>query len=83
MLHENLYGGPRNGDKDDKAHPPIHPVKVAGEKDFESPMELKIYDLICRHFLASLSKDAIGNKTSVEISVGEELFSTAGLNIDK
>ena len=22
-----MYGGPRNGNKDDKAHPPIHPVK--------------------------------------------------------
>ena len=26
------WGGPRNGTQDDKAHPPIHPVKVAHKK---------------------------------------------------
>ena len=29
-----LWVGPRKGTKDDKAHPPIHPVKLASE--FES-----------------------------------------------
>lgn len=24
-----MWGGPKNGKQDDKAHPPIHPVKVA------------------------------------------------------
>lgn len=33
--YENqLFMGPRKGNKDDKAHPPIHPVKLATE--FES-----------------------------------------------
>jgi DNA topoisomerase-3 len=26
---EKLWVGPRKGNKDDKAHPPIHPVKLA------------------------------------------------------
>jgi len=26
-METNLWGGPRNGTLDDKAHPPIHPVK--------------------------------------------------------
>ena len=25
----DMWGGPKNGKLDDKAHPPIHPVKIA------------------------------------------------------
>ena len=53
-----LYGGPRNGKKDDKAHPPIHPVKLARRHEL-SPEEWRIYELVARHFLATLSKDAV------------------------
>ena len=53
------YGGPRNGNKDDKAHPPIHPVKNA-DRDRLSGDEWRIYELLSRHFLATLSKDAVG-----------------------
>ena len=28
-----IWGGPRKGQKDDKAHPPIHPVKLASKKE--------------------------------------------------
>ncbi len=35
-----LFGGPREGNKDDKAHPPIYPVKLASKKDFEKKEEL-------------------------------------------
>ena len=28
-----LWGGPKNGKLDDKAHPPIHPVKNAKKED--------------------------------------------------
>ena len=55
------WAGPRNGVKDDKAHPPIHPVKSpTASSDLENPNEEKIFDLILRHFLASVSKDAVG-----------------------
>jgi len=91
MLNEKLYGGPRNGNKDDKAHPPIHPVKVASayefsefkEKDkYKSEDHWRIYDLVVRHFLASLSRDAVGNQTHIEVTLADEVFSANGLKIE-
>lgn len=29
LISGEMWSGPRNGDLDDKAHPPIHPVKLA------------------------------------------------------
>ncbi len=57
---KGFYGPPKKGKLDDKAHPPIHPVKNANQKSLDGP-EWRIYELICKHFLACLSKDAIGN----------------------
>ncbi|XP_063700481.1 DNA topoisomerase 3-alpha [Culicoides brevitarsis] len=67
---------PRNGKKSDQAHPPIHPLKVA---DGLSGDEKKVYDLIARHFLACLSKDAQGSETVVTIKIADEEFSASGL----
>ena len=36
---KKLFKGPRKGSKDDKAHPPIHPVKLAEAEDFKTPTE--------------------------------------------
>ena len=76
-----LWGGPRKGQHDDKAHPPIHPVKFAGKEELQSIAEVKIYDLIIRHFLASVARDAVGEETNVEVSMGDELFTASGLHI--
>lgn len=70
--NQKLWVGPRKGTKDDKAHPPIHPVKFAHE--FESPEHEKIYDLLTRHFLATMTRNAEGNETTVEVSIGDEEF---------
>jgi len=61
----HMWSGPRNGKSDDKAHPPIHPVK-GGTKNDMSFDEWRVYELITRHFLAAMSKDAVGLKTTVE-----------------
>jgi DNA topoisomerase-3 len=60
LINDKMWGGPSNGNKDDKAHPPIHPVKLARDSDFENPTEAKIYEFVTRHFLACVSKDAVG-----------------------
>lgn len=36
MLNGDMWQGPRQGNKDDQAHPPIHPVKLARENELES-----------------------------------------------
>jgi DNA topoisomerase-3 len=75
-VKSGLFSGPRKGKFDDKAHPPIHPVRMAGDL---TPREFKVYELISRSFLASVSKDAKGESKEVTIRVGKEQFSLKGL----
>lgn len=76
-----LWGGAKKATKDDKAHPPIHPVKLAGDEDFTTNEESRVYDLILRHFLASVSRDAVGSKAIVEVDLNEETFTASGLKV--
>lgn len=69
---------PRNGKKTDNAHPPIHPTKPGTGL---TGREAQIYELITRHFLACVSKDAIGNETNITINMNGEEFTTSGLII--
>ncbi|PIK49098.1 putative DNA topoisomerase 3-alpha [Apostichopus japonicus] len=69
---------PRQGNKTDQAHPPIHPTKYAGNLQGN---EQKVYELIVRHFLACCSQDAQGQETVVEINIANEGFSVHGLII--
>jgi DNA topoisomerase-3 len=50
---------------------------VKGQENV-SDEEYKIYDLVSRHFLACVSKNAIGNETVVKVAVAEEEFTTKG-----
>jgi DNA topoisomerase-3 len=74
-----MFGPPRKGNQDDKAHPPIHPVKNAEKANFEEDNEWKIYEILARHFLATLSKNAIGDQTDVEVKIADEIFNCKGL----
>ncbi len=77
-----MWGGPKNGKQDDKAHPPIHPVKHAAKEDMSTD-EWRVYELICRHFLATISKDAVGSETKVDVALGQEMFTAKGLIIEE
>ncbi|KAK7081074.1 DNA topoisomerase 3-alpha [Halocaridina rubra] len=61
---------PRQGKKSDQAHPPIHPTKYINNLQSD---EKKLYEFIVRHFLACVSKDALGQETIVEIDIAGEL----------
>ncbi|XP_047024489.1 DNA topoisomerase 3-alpha [Helicoverpa zea] len=69
---------PRQGNKSDKAHPPIHPTKYSNSL---SGNEARLYEFIVRSFLACCSKDAQGSETTVSIEVANEKFSASGLMI--
>ncbi|XP_033096293.1 DNA topoisomerase 3-alpha-like [Anneissia japonica] len=69
---------PRRGKNTDNAHPPIHPTKYTGTLQGN---DQRIYELICRHFLACCSQDAQGKETTVEIEIAQESFSAQGLMI--
>ncbi|XP_055594004.1 DNA topoisomerase 3-alpha [Uranotaenia lowii] len=67
---------PRNGKKSDQAHPPIHPTKFVNNLNGD---ERKVYELIVRHFLACVSRDAVGAETIVNAILAEEEFTASGL----
>ncbi|KAI5757530.1 TOP3A [Gulo gulo luscus] len=69
---------PRNGNKSDQAHPPIHPTKYTGNLQGD---EQRLYEFIVRHFLACCSQDAQGQETTVEIDIAQERFVAHGLMI--
>jgi DNA topoisomerase-3 len=45
--------------------------------------EWRVYELVARHFLACISKDAVGAETKVDVSLGAELFTAKGLIIEE
>ncbi|KAL9936553.1 hypothetical protein V8E36_004621 [Tilletia maclaganii] len=72
------YERPRNGRKNDNAHPPIHPTAHANDLVGD---DKRVYEYVTRRFMASCSKDAQGSTTTVEIEIAEEHFSASGLII--
>ncbi|MCX8169349.1 MAG: DNA topoisomerase [Candidatus Methanomethylicia archaeon] len=75
---------PTRGEKDDKAHPPIHPTKSATREEIIGKFGIKgwqIYDLVVRHFLATLSKEAKIHSVKVGLDIGGEVFVLRGQTI--
>ena len=81
-LLQSTYTRPRAGSHDDKAHPPIHPLKSLARDDTNDE-KYKFYELIARHFLAVCSPDAIGAETLLHVKLGEERFSARGLCVQE
>ncbi|XP_037933169.1 DNA topoisomerase 3-beta [Teleopsis dalmanni] len=78
LLNINL---PRKG-KDVGDHPPITPMKLANKGNFEKDT-WRVYDFICRHFLATISQDLKYRQTCVKLKVSTETFTcTANALID-
>lgn len=72
---------PTRGEKDDKAHPPIHPTKSATREEIMAKYGRRgwqIYDLIVRHFLATLSREAEIQSIKVTLDIGGEEFILRG-----
>ncbi len=68
---------PSRGRKVSKDHPPIYPVSVAGREELKKD-EWRIYELIVRRFLATLSPNAVWITRSAEIVSKEEVFKAFG-----
>ncbi|TFY54110.1 hypothetical protein EVJ58_g9055 [Rhodofomes roseus] len=77
-LQNGGFNRPRQGRKDDKAHPPIHPTAHAGNLVGD---EKRVYEYITRRFLACCSMDALGWETTVELLYGDEEFYATGLRV--
>ena len=80
-LESGGFSRPRNGNKNDKAHPPIHPTAHAPSL---SGSEKRVYDFVTRRFLASCSKDAKGkNTTAIAEMAGESFKATGSILLEK
>ncbi|BGP25078.1 DNA topoisomerase [Rhodotorula toruloides] len=78
LLDNDGFERPRNGKKNDKAHPPIHPTQHVNNLTGD---DKRVYDLVVRRFLACCSKNAKGLETTCEIDIAGEVFSAKGLVI--
>jgi DNA topoisomerase-1 len=68
---------PTRGKKMSTDHPPIHPTEVPDASQLR-PGEWRLFDLVARRFLATLSDSAVGENTRVFINLGEEIFTLKG-----
>jgi len=59
-------------------HPPITPCKVANPNSFNSSQDWRLYELIARHFLASVSPDVKFCTRTVTFAIGEDSFTVTG-----
>ena len=75
-LQNGGFATPRQGKKNDKAHPPIHPTAHAGNLAGD---DKRVYEFITRRFLACCSKDAEGWEKIVDVVCGGEEFYVKGL----
>lgn len=66
---------PRAGKNDDKAHPPIHPLRPGNELSGD---EARVFEYIVRRFVAGVAKDAVIHETHIICNVGMEQFSIKG-----
>ena len=73
QILNNGYTKPKGG-VDMGDHPPITPCRLAQSYEL-SGNENRIYDLVTRHFIASVSPDAIYRKTQINFDGNNELFS--------
>ena len=80
QAYEVLERGPvRNrGGKDCGDHPPIHPTRNAEPHEFGDRDAWRIFEYVCRHFVATFSGDLKYEQTTVTFKIGDEKFSKVG-----
>jgi DNA topoisomerase-1 len=71
---------PREGAKDDPAHPAIYPTGTLPGRSLTVPEE-KILDLVIRRFMAVFSTSAVVQTAKVHIKVGGHLFFLTGRTV--
>ncbi|MDO8737169.1 MAG: DNA topoisomerase, partial [Thermoleophilia bacterium] len=74
---------PTRGKKQTTDHPPIYPVGVPGPGDKMDDAHWKVWFLVARRFLATLSEEAISESNRVDLDIGDEPFAVKGSRIVK
>lgn len=78
MARPNLK--PTRGGTQTTDHPPIHPVEAA-TRDSMSKENWKVYELVVRRFLATLSDAAVSETTTARFDINGEVFVARGLKL--
>ncbi|PVX25987.1 MAG: DNA topoisomerase I [Candidatus Bathyarchaeum sp.] len=73
---------PREGAKDDPAHPAVYPTGNLPEKPLSSP-EKRVWDLIVRRFMAVFGDDALKESIKVRLELNNHGFFVRGRRILK
>jgi DNA topoisomerase-1 len=71
---------PNEGRMTDPAHPAIYPTGVVPRQKL-SGLELKVYDLIVKRFLAGFGDPTISRRMNVTINVNEYVFEAEGVTL--
>ncbi|CAG2163578.1 unnamed protein product [Oppiella nova] len=74
QLLEKGITKPKSG-HDAGDHPPITPMKIAQQHELGDRDSYRIYEYICRHFIASISADMRYDQTTLSFVIGSENFS--------
>ncbi len=78
LKQENIWA--TKGKKETTDHPPIYPIKAATKKDLKG-REWKIYELILRRFLVTVSPAGEALVRKAEFDIGDETFKSDGYQI--
>lgn len=76
QLIEKGRFSPRQGSKDDPAHPAIFVTGIIPKG--RSGEEMKVYDLIARRFLACFAENAVRERMKVGLLLGDQRYSAEG-----
>jgi DNA topoisomerase-1 len=74
----------KQGKESDGAHPPIYPLRYASRDEVVKRFGLegwKLYDLVVRHFLATLSPPMVVEEQSVEVEIARIKLKAEGLKV--
>lgn len=75
---KNRRPEPTRGKKETTDHPPIYPTAVPGPEAKLGDVERKVWEIVARRFLATLSPDARVQQTTVRFDAGGEMLRTTG-----
>lgn len=75
---KNRRAEPTRGKKETTDHPPIYPTAVPGPDAKVDEQGRKVWELIARRFLATLSPDARVQQTTIRFDAGGEPLRTTG-----
>jgi len=73
---------PREGSKDDPAHPAIHPTGLTPKRG-ANEAEMKVYDLIAKRFLSCFAENAVRERMHVELLLGDQRYIADGARVMK